>query len=104
VRPVFVVVAAVDADHVLEMAAAEDEDSVEAVGADGSDPALGEQVPGNEIDDDQSKRPSLDHCTSVEPSEPNTPESRGRVCEPYAFPVRYVLLSNPGSGFARSPS
>lgn len=33
VRPVFVVMPAVDAEHVLEVAAAEDEDPVEAVGA-----------------------------------------------------------------------
>ncbi len=32
---------------------------------------------------DQSKQPSLDHDTSAERSEPNAPESRGRVCEPY---------------------
>jgi hypothetical protein len=31
--PVFVVVTAVDVEHVLEMAAAEDEDSVEAISA-----------------------------------------------------------------------
>ena len=42
--PVFVVVAAVDAEHVLEMTAAEDEDSVEAVSADCAHPALGEGV------------------------------------------------------------
>ena len=39
--PVLVVVPAVDAEHVFEMAAAEDEDPVEAVGADGSHPAFG---------------------------------------------------------------
>ena len=39
--PVLVVVAAVDAEHVLEVAAAEDEDPVEAVGADRAHPALG---------------------------------------------------------------
>src|SRR5438093_10730045 len=33
--------AAVDAEHVLEMAAAEDEDSVEAFGANGAYPTLG---------------------------------------------------------------
>ena len=42
--PVLVVVAAVDAEHVLEMTAAEDEDSVEAVSADCAHPALGEGV------------------------------------------------------------
>jgi hypothetical protein len=42
--PVLVVVTAVDAEHVLEMAAAEDQDSVEAVGASGAHPALGEGV------------------------------------------------------------
>jgi hypothetical protein len=43
-RPVFVVVAAVDAEHVLEMTAADDEDPVEAVGADCAHPTLGEGV------------------------------------------------------------
>ena len=42
--PVFVVVPAVDAEHVLEMAAAEDEDPVEAVGANCVHPTLGEGV------------------------------------------------------------
>jgi len=42
--PVLVVVKAVDAEHVLEMAAAEDQDPVEAVGASGAHPALGEGV------------------------------------------------------------
>jgi hypothetical protein len=44
VWPVLVVVAAVDAEHVLEMAAADDEDPVEAVGANRAHPALGEGV------------------------------------------------------------
>ena len=39
-----VVVAAVDAEHLFEVSAAEDEDPVEAVGAEGADPALGEGV------------------------------------------------------------
>jgi hypothetical protein len=43
-RPVLVVVAAVGAEHVLEVAAAEDEDPVEAVGANGADPTLGEGI------------------------------------------------------------
>src|SRR6266508_2641956 len=43
-RPVLVVVAAVDAEHVLEMAAAEDEDPVDAVGANRTHPTLGEGV------------------------------------------------------------
>ena len=42
--PVLVVVPAVDAEHVLEMAAAEDQDPVEAVGASRAHPALGEGV------------------------------------------------------------
>jgi hypothetical protein len=42
--PVLVVVAAVDAEHVLEVASADDEDPVAAVGADGADPMLGESV------------------------------------------------------------
>lgn len=40
-RPVFVVMPTVDAEHVLEMAAAEDQDPIEAVGADGPHPAFG---------------------------------------------------------------
>ena len=42
--PVCVVVAAVDAEHVLEMPATEDEYSVEAVGANRAYPTLGEGV------------------------------------------------------------
>jgi hypothetical protein len=41
VGPVLVVVAAVDAEHALEVAATEDEDPVEAVGADSPHPAFG---------------------------------------------------------------
>src|SRR5919201_3578060 len=48
--PVLVVVVAVDADHMLEVAAAEDEDSIEAVGADRADPALGEGVRVRRLD------------------------------------------------------
>jgi hypothetical protein len=33
---------------------------------------------------DQSNQPSLDHDKSAEPTELDAPESRGRVCEPYA--------------------
>src|SRR5712691_10723287 len=43
-RPVLVVMAAVDAEHVLEVGAREDDDPVEAVGANGADPTLGEGV------------------------------------------------------------
>src|SRR6266496_2071927 len=42
--PVFVAVPAVDAEHVLEMTAADDEDPVEAVGADCAHPTLCEGV------------------------------------------------------------
>src|SRR5919106_2614357 len=48
--PVLVVVVAVDAEHMLEVAAAEDEDAVEAVGADGADPALGVGVRVRRLD------------------------------------------------------
>jgi hypothetical protein len=44
VWPVLVVVAAVNPQHVLEMAVAEDEDPVEAVGANGAYPTLGDGV------------------------------------------------------------
>jgi hypothetical protein len=44
VRPVRVAVAAVGAEHVLEVAASEDKDPVEAVGANCADPTLGEGV------------------------------------------------------------
>ena len=37
--------AAVDTEHVLEVAAAEDEDSVEAISAESPDPALGVSTP-----------------------------------------------------------
>ena len=42
--PVFVVVAAIDAENVLEMAATDDEDSVETISAERADPALGVSV------------------------------------------------------------
>src|ERR671919_2676297 len=48
--PVLVVVVVVDAEHMLEVEAAEDEDAVEAVGADGADPALGVGVPVRRLD------------------------------------------------------
>jgi hypothetical protein len=41
VRPVFVVVQAVDAEHVLEVPPAEDEDPVETLSAESADAALG---------------------------------------------------------------
>jgi len=41
VRPVLVVVATVDAEHLLKMAATDDEDPVETVRADGAHPTLG---------------------------------------------------------------
>jgi hypothetical protein len=44
------VVAAVDAEHVLELAAAEDEDSVEAISAESADPALGVSVRVRRLD------------------------------------------------------
>jgi hypothetical protein len=40
-----------------------------------------EQVPDNEIDQRPEQAALLDHG---EPSEPSAPESRERVCEPYA--------------------
>ena len=49
-RPVLVVMAAVDAEHLLEMAAAEDEDSVETLSAEGADPALGVSVRVRRLD------------------------------------------------------
>jgi len=50
VGSVLVVVPPVDAEHVLEVAAAEDEDPVEAVGADGPHPALGVGVRVGRLD------------------------------------------------------
>jgi hypothetical protein len=50
VRSVLVVVAAVDAEHVLEVPAAEDEDPVEAVGANCADPAFGVGVRVRRLD------------------------------------------------------
>jgi hypothetical protein len=49
-RPVLVVVAAVDAEDVLEVAAADDEDSVEAVGAHRAYPAFGVGVRVRRLD------------------------------------------------------
>jgi hypothetical protein len=45
VWPVPVVVVAVDAEHVFEVAATDDQEVVEAVGANGAHPALGVGVP-----------------------------------------------------------
>ena len=49
-RPAPVVVPAVDAEHVLEMSSAEDQDPVEAVGADRADPAFGVGVRVRRLD------------------------------------------------------
>jgi hypothetical protein len=43
-RPVAVVIVDVDAEHLLEVSPADDQDPVEAFAADGADPALGERV------------------------------------------------------------
>jgi hypothetical protein len=43
-RPMAVVVVDVDAEHLLKLSPADDQDPVEAVAADGADPALGERV------------------------------------------------------------
>src|SRR5215210_6917778 len=50
VRSVLVVMATVDAEHVLEMTSAEDEDPVEAVGAERSYPAFGVGVRVRRLD------------------------------------------------------
>ena len=50
VRPVLVVVAAVDAEQVLEVAAAEGEDPVETLSAERADPALGVGVRVRRLD------------------------------------------------------
>jgi hypothetical protein len=44
VRPVLVVVGGVEAEHLLEVAAADDQDPVEALAAEGADPTLGERI------------------------------------------------------------
>jgi hypothetical protein len=44
VRPMLVVMARVDAEHVLELPPAEDEQAVEALASHGADPALGVQA------------------------------------------------------------
>jgi hypothetical protein len=43
-RPVAVVMVDVDAEHLLELSSADDQDPVEAVAPDGADPALGERI------------------------------------------------------------
>ena len=48
--PVLVVMPPVDAEHVLEVTAAEDQDPVEAVGAEGADPVLGVGVRVRRLD------------------------------------------------------
>src|SRR5215216_4776297 len=42
-----------------------------------------EQVPDNEICERPEQVALLDHGKSAEPSEPDAPKSRRRVCEPY---------------------
>ena len=49
-RPVLVVVPPVDAEDVLEVVAADDEDAVEAVGAEGAYPAFGVGVGVRRLD------------------------------------------------------
>ncbi len=44
VRPVSVVMGGVEAEHVLEVAAVDDQDPVEALAAEGADPTLGVRV------------------------------------------------------------
>jgi hypothetical protein len=59
-RPVLVVVLTVDAEHPLKVATAEDEDAVEAVGAEGAYPAFGVGVGVRRLDrraDDLSAEP-----------------------------------------------
>jgi hypothetical protein len=43
-RPVTAVMVDIDAEHVLELSPADDQDPVEAVAPDGAEPALGERV------------------------------------------------------------
>ena len=43
-RPVAVVMIDVNAEHLLELSPADDQDPVEVVAADGADPALGERI------------------------------------------------------------
>jgi hypothetical protein len=64
VWPVLVVVPAIDAEHVLEMHAAEDEDAVEAIGAESPDPALGVGVGVRGLD----RR--ADHPDALRPGRP----------------------------------
>jgi len=57
-----------------------------APSSDAAVPAIRARTDSGQPDtDDQSKQSSLDHGKSAEPSEPDAPESRGRVCEPYAL-------------------
>jgi hypothetical protein len=44
---------------------------------------------------DQSKHPSLDDGTSAEPTEPDAPERRRRVCEPYRLSERLHVVARP---------
>src|SRR6266511_1999194 len=44
---------------------------------------------------DQSNQPSLDHDKSAEPTELDAPESRGRVCEPYASQRAHEWIHEP---------
>jgi hypothetical protein len=63
VWPVLVVVAAVDAKHLLEMAAVEDEDPIEAVSANGAHPTPGEGIRVRRLD----RR--VDHLDALRPKD-----------------------------------
>src|SRR6266540_3251236 len=94
VWPVLVVVAAVNAEHVLEVAAAEDEDSVEAISAESADPALGVSVRVRRLD----RR--VDHPDALTPEDLVEGAAELRVAVVDEKPER-LLVAEPHDQVAR---
>src|ERR687898_2730145 len=92
--PVLVVVVAVDAEHMLEVAAAEDEDAVEAVGTDGADPALGDGVRVRRLDG------RADHLDALAPEDVVEGVAELRVTVVDEKPER-LLVAEPHDQIAR---
>jgi hypothetical protein len=88
--PVLVVVAAVDAEHVLEVAAAEEEDPVEAVGANRAHPTLGEGVCVRRLDR------CADHLDALCPKDLVERAAEPRVALVDEEPERLLILELDG--------
>src|ERR671931_836639 len=85
VRPVLVVIAAVDAEDVFEVAASKDEDAVEAVGAERSYPAFGVGVRVRRLD----RR--ADHLDALDAKISSKAWGEFRVAVVYEEPERVLV-------------